>query len=129
VIVISCNFGITGTDISVVLKIIFMKKSFVPFRQHRYSVKEISNCVYSYFKSSYQSFASRLAFLRNGSSDFIEDRQDKQPLPINNFIKDTATIDRGFLEEEQQHKEHCILIDGELVPVSRILKRPMEENY
>ncbi len=50
-------------------------------------------------------------------------------LPINNFIKDFAQIDKEFVEERLKNAEYCICLDGKMVPASEVAKMPMEENY
>lgn len=50
-------------------------------------------------------------------------------LPVNNFLKDMAEIERELKEELSRDGEYCICLDGKMVPASEVFSRPMEENY
>jgi hypothetical protein len=48
---------------------------------------------------------------------------------VNNFIKDITQIDKEFEEERMKNEEHCIFMDGKMVPAAEVLNMSMEENY
>ena len=50
--------------------------------------------------------------------------------PVNNFLKDLAEIDKEILAEcSRTAAQPMLSLDGQMVPVDQVLKRPMEENY
>jgi len=49
--------------------------------------------------------------------------------PVNNFLKAPDEIEKELAEASTREKEFCICIDGRLLPVSEVLRLPMEENY
>ncbi len=50
-------------------------------------------------------------------------------LPVNNFLKDTTQIETELLQEVSKESSNYLLMDGEMVPVEKVLSGPMEENY
>jgi hypothetical protein len=50
-------------------------------------------------------------------------------LPVNNFLKDVAQIEKEFEEERRKNEQFCICLDGQMVPAEEVLNLPMEENY
>jgi hypothetical protein len=49
--------------------------------------------------------------------------------PVNNFLKDLSQINRDFEEEQNRENEYHICLNGKMVPASKVLSMPMEENY
>jgi hypothetical protein len=50
-------------------------------------------------------------------------------LPVNNFLKDITQIETELLQELSKESPHYLLMNGEMVPVEKVLSGPMEENY
>ena len=50
-------------------------------------------------------------------------------LPVNNFLKDIAQIEAELLQEISKESPHYLLMNGEMVPVEKVLTMPMEENH
>lgn len=53
----------------------------------------------------------------------------KIALPVNNFIKDLSQIEAELLQEVSKESPHYLLMNGEMVPVEKVLAMPMEENH
>ncbi len=50
--------------------------------------------------------------------------------PVNNFLKDFSQIENEMLAEfSKAGSQPMMSMDGQLIPVEQVLKRPMEENY
>ena len=113
-----------------------MKNSFVPFKPQLYAAGEIVNAVYKYFRGYYKDtkrdLTEGVSFFKeelSGAFGKTTDCINNLAMPINNFLKDAAEIESDFKKELQEDKEYCICLDGKMVPVSKILRQPMEENY
>lgn len=50
-------------------------------------------------------------------------------LPVNNFIKDCAQIEKELAAELHKNEEYCICMDGKMIQASEVLLMKMEENY
>ena len=54
---------------------------------------------------------------------------NRMALPVNNFIKDFTQIETELLQEVSKESPHYLLMNGEMVPVEKVLTMPMEENH
>ena len=113
-----------------------MKNSFSLHKPTLSSVSENLSSLHNFFKDSYKGgkreFSERVSLLKEGLSGAYDKTStcvNLLTLPINNFLKDIAQIEREFQEELSKNTEHCVCLDGKMMPVSEILSRPMEENY
>ncbi len=50
-------------------------------------------------------------------------------LPVNNFLKDISQIETELLKEISAVSPHYLLMNGEMIPVEKVLTMPMEENH
>ncbi|MBL7724679.1 MAG: hypothetical protein JNK27_11045 [Chitinophagaceae bacterium] len=98
--------------------------------------------IHSFLKQSYDEAKKQLengvTLLQEGATFFKEEFStlfqetgqyfNRMLLPVNNFIKDLQQIDTELLREVSMQSPHHLLIDGEMMPVEKILEQPMEEN-
>jgi hypothetical protein len=54
---------------------------------------------------------------------------NRMALPVNNFLKDITQIETELLLEVSKESPHYLLMNGEMVPVEKVLTMPMEENH
>lgn len=52
----------------------------------------------------------------------------KMALPVNNFLKDLTQIDNELLLEVSKESPYYMFMNGEMIPVEKVLTMPMEEN-
>jgi len=94
--------------------------------------KNISD-VHHYFLETYKEkrkeIVDGLSFFKDDLSERTGRYIDHVTLPINNFLKDVAQIEKEFKEEISKGEEYCICIDGKMIPASEVLSLSMEENY
>lgn len=72
------------------------------------------------------------AFFKEEFSVFYHEAglcMNRMALPINNFIKDFTQIETELLQEVSKESPHYLLMNGEMVPVEKVLSMPMEENF
>ena len=100
------------------------------------SVNESMNSLYDFIKNSYNEQKEKInegvSFLKEGLSDVIDKTRSYVNIftfPINNFLKDFTQIEEEFKKETTKNEQYCICLEGEMVPESEVLSRPMEENY
>lgn len=72
----------------------------------------------SFFKQEFTSFYHETGLCLN-----------RMALPVNNFIKDFTQIETELLQEVSKESPHYLLMNGEMVPVEKVLAMPMEENH
>lgn len=92
--------------------------------------------IHGFLRDSYQQARQHLqdgvSFFKNEFS-FIHDKSslyiNRMILPVNNFLKDITQIETEFSKEVTKDGQHCLYIDGEMVPAETVLSQPMEENY
>lgn len=87
--------------------------------------KTLGHSVHNYFTESLSFFKDELSDSIGKTGRYI----NLLTLPVNNYLKDIAQINKEFEEEIKNNAEYCICLDGEMVPASEVLSRPMEENY
>lgn len=85
--------------------------------------------VHNYFIEKRKEIADGLSFFKDDLSERTGRYIDHVTLPVNNFLKDVAQIEKEFKEELSKGKEYCICIDGKMIPASEVLSLSMEENY
>lgn len=97
----------------------------------------------SFLKETYDEAKKQLekwvSLIQEGASFFKEEFSamyhetgqsiNRMLLPVNNFIKDITQIETELLKEVSIESPHYLLMDGEMVPVEKVLERPMEENH
>lgn len=74
----------------------------------------------------------KVSFLKEEFSVFFHETGqclNKISLPVNNFLKDLTQIETELLQEISKESPHYLLMNGEMVPVEKVLSEPMEENY
>lgn len=74
----------------------------------------------------------KVSFLKEEFSAFFHETgqcMNKISLPVNNFLKDLKQIETELLQEISKESPHYLLMNGEMVPVEKVLSGPMEENY
>jgi hypothetical protein len=106
-------------------------------------LKENMQTIHSFLKQSYdeakQQLENGVGFLQDRAS-FLKDELsafyqgsgqclNRMLLPVNNFVKDLQQIDLDLKKEMSIESPHTLLMDGEMVPVEKVLTMPMEENY
>jgi hypothetical protein len=106
-------------------------------------LRENMQTIHSFLKQSYDEAKKQLEngveFIQDGAS-FLKDEfvafyeesghcLNRMLLPVNNFIKDLQQIDLDLKKEMSIQSPYSLLMDGEMVPVEKVLTMPMEENY
>ena len=99
--------------------------------------------IHSFLKQSYDKakkqaedgasfIQDKVSFMKEELSAFYHETGqclNKISLPINNFLKDLTQIETELLQEVSKESPHLLLMNGEMVPVEKVLNGPMEENY
>ena len=96
----------------------FMKQSYDQAK------KQAEDCV-SYIQD-------RVLIINEGFSVFYYETGqciNKMALPVNNFLKDISQIESELLKEISTVSPHYLLMNGEMIPVEKVLTMPMEENH
>mgnify|MGYP003481465857 FL=1 len=97
----------------------------------------------SFLKQSYEQAKKQVegsvSFIQDGVSFIKEEFSvfyhetgqwlNKIALPVNNFLKDITQIETELLQEVSKESSHYMLMNGEMVPVEKVLSMPMEENH
>lgn len=87
--------------------------------------KNLPDKIYSFFKEGLNDLKATVA---NAPSGLLK-------LPINNFLKDAAEMEKEFREEVERlnkarsENEYYFLLNGKVLEANEVLKLPMEENY
>ena len=87
--------------------------------------KNLPDKIYSFFKEGLNDLKTSVV---NAPSELLK-------LPINNFLKDAAQMEKEFREEVERlnksrnENEYYFLLNGRVLEASEVLKLPMEENY
>jgi hypothetical protein len=119
-------------------KTIVMKKSIRILSHSNSSAFEKNiDAVQYYIKNTFSETRKEISEGLNSFKEGLTDKLNKTGsyikndlvLPVNNFIKDIAQIEREFEAERKNNAEYCICIDGKMIPAEEVLKMPMEENY
>ncbi len=106
-------------------------------------LEENKMTINSFLKQSYdqakKQAANGVMFIQDGVSFIKEEFSvfyhetgqclNKISLPVNNFLKDLTQIETELLQEVSKESSHYLLMNGEMVPVEKVLNGPMEENY
>lgn len=105
-------------------------------QSHFDSVAENVHTIHDFLKTSYKEtkkeIVETISFFKDEISNAIDktgNRANLLSLPINNFLKDISQMDREFQEEIIKNREHCICLDGKMIPANEALRMAMEENY
>ncbi len=89
-----------------------------------------------FLKNSYgqakEQIENGVLFIKNEFSFFYHETGEyltKMSLPVNNFLKDLAQIESELLQEVSKDSSQFLLMNGEMVPVEKVLTMQMEENH
>jgi hypothetical protein len=106
-------------------------------------LQENKMTINSFLKQSYEQAKKQVedgvSFIQDGVSFIKEEFSvfyhetgqclNKMVLPVNNFLKDLTQIETELLQEVSKESSHYLLMNGEMVPVEKVLAMPMEENH
>jgi hypothetical protein len=106
-------------------------------------LQENKMTINSFLKQSYEQAKKQVeggvSFIQDGVSFIKEEFSvfyhetgqclNKMALPVNNFLKDLTQIETELLQEVSKESSHYLLMNGEMVPVEKVLTMPMEENH
>ena len=106
-------------------------------------LQENKMTINSFLKQSYEQAKKQVeggvSFIQDGVSFIKEELSvfyhetgqclNKMALPVNNFLKDLTQIETELLQEVSKESAHYLLMNGEMVPVEKVLAMPMEENH
>lgn len=106
-------------------------------------LNENKQTINSFLKQSYDEARKQLengvTLIQDGVSFFKEEFSvfyhetglclNRMALPVNNFLKDLTQIETELLQEVSKESPHYLLMNGEMVPVEKVLSMPMEENH
>ena len=106
-------------------------------------LQENKMTINSFLKQSYEQAKKQVegsvSFIQDGVSFIKEEFSvfyhetgqclNKMALPVNNFLKDLTQIETELLQEVSKESSHYMLMNGEMVPVEKVLSMPMEENH
>jgi hypothetical protein len=86
----------------------------------------------SFIQDSVSYIQEGVSFLKDEFSSFYHESGQclsRMSLPVNNFLKDHTQIETELLQEISKESAHLMLMNGEMVPVEKVLGMPMEENH
>ena len=106
-------------------------------------LEENKMTINSFLKQSYEQAKKQVedgvSFIQDGVSFIKEEFSvfyhetglclNKMALPVNNFLKDFTQIETELLQEDSKESPYYLLMNGEMIPVEKVLSEPMEENY
>jgi hypothetical protein len=93
--------------------------------------KQIGSGV-SFIQGGVSFIQDRVSFIKEEFSSFYHESGqclNRMSLPVNNFLKDHTQIETELLQEISKESAHYLLMNGEMVPVEKVLTMPMEENH
>jgi len=99
------------------------------------SLAENLNAIHEFVKTSVNEktliISKGLSGMREDITESFNEKSSYRNLltPVNNFLKDLTQINRDFEEEQNRENEYYICLNGKMVPASKVLSMPMEENY
>ncbi len=103
---------------------------------HPEVLEENKMTINSFLKQSYEQAKKQVEdgmfFIKEEFSVFYHETGqclNRMALPINNFLKDLTQIETELLQEVSKESSHHLLMNGEMVPVEKVLTMPMEENH
>lgn len=96
----------------------FLKQSYDEARKQLENGVMLIQDGVSFFKEEFSTFYHETGLCLN-----------RMALPVNNFIKDLPQIETELLQEVSKESSHYLLMNGEMVPVEKVLSMPMEENH
>ena len=96
----------------------FLKQSYTEAKKQVENGVSLMQEGVSFFKEEFSTFYHETGLCLN-----------RMALPVNNFLKDIAQIEAELMQEISKESPHYLLMNGEMVPVEKVLTMPMEENH
>jgi len=110
----------------------FLKQSYEQAKKQIGSGVSFIQGSVAYIQDSVSYIQDGVSFLKAEFSSFYHESGQclsRMSLPVNNFLKDHTQIETELLQEISKESAHYMLMNGEMVPVEKVLGMPMEENH
>lgn len=103
----------------------FLKQSY------KHAKKQIGSGV-SFIQGSVSFIQDGVSFIKEEFTSFYHESGqclNRMSIPVNNFLKDHTQIETELLQEISKESAHYMLMNGEMIPVEKVLVMPMEDNH